>query len=389
VKNLTLLLTFILFSLFCTSQNTRLTEKKWFVIEIADIGGGNAVELPKNYTNFPFASLNLYNSVSGLASSNNYISKNNCEKGFVAHINYNNNNINGSFSFIDFNTIENVGNCNSNDDSMQNFMNLYIAFFENYSTDTFNYHIQDVYGVDNLIIENSNGRRIWLTENPFNWVPNDITQKWYLHKTIINGVETAAPNNLQNGFTTIELDILNYYNENVSGHLVNINQIFNSDACFGMSAIFDFNYTTQQFYLYDYTATLSECGNPISNNFSNQYMNFFLNHLPGAFSYEINNDNLIITNTTNDKAIYGRNVLSYDDNVTFEPKIYPNPTSDYLYIDLINDKIDTITIFSVLGQRIKSSNTSIIDFSSLTNGVYIVNITTDKGNNYIKKITKI
>ncbi len=381
----TILLIFILANLLrVSSQDFRLTEKQWFAIEISDIDGGNSIEFPKDRINFPFTTLNF--TLSGLTNSNNYLVREYCEKGFVAHVNYNDSNT--SFDFIDFTPINVTDNCNSDDVEMQNFMSLYIDFFNEFSFDTFNYFIMDVYGVDNLIIENSNGKRVWFTENPTEFIPEELAQKWYLHKTIINNVETIAPNGLQYGFTNIELNISNYFYENIANHILDLNQTFNTTSCYLTNALIDLDTVNQEFYLYDLAGTLDACGNSVSQNFSNQYMNLFWNNLPGPFVYEINDlNNLVITNAIGNKAIYGQFALSVANNTfTDDFLIYPNPVKDVLNID--KDKVISVAFYNEIGQLIGSYNDSIIDVSSFNKGVYFVKFTLKSGLIKTQKVIK-
>lgn len=369
------------------SQNIRLTEKQWFVVEIGDTGGGNTIEIPKNRMYFPFTTLNF--SHSGFIYSSNYLTKENCEKGFTAHINYDGNDLNASLNFNDITLINMVDNCTFDDVEMQNFMDLYVSFFNDFSSDTFNYFIMDVYGVDNLIIENTNGRRIWFTENPTDFTPTELTQKWYLHKTIINGIESIAPNGLQNGFANIELNIRNYYYENLENHLLDINQTFSTNSCHLTNALIDFDMANQEFYLYDLNATTESCDNSISQNFSDQYMNLFWSNLPGPFIYEINeSNNLVITNVIGNKAIYGQFTLSVAENRLIDKVLlYPNPVKDFLNIG--NEKIKEVKIYSEIGQLLGSFSISVIDLSSYNKGVYFIKLIFNSDYVKIKRIIKV
>ena len=61
--------------------------------------------------------------------------------------------------------------------------------------------------------------------------------------------------------------------------------------------------------------------------------------------------------------------------------VYPNPTLGKLHIDS-QEKINTISISNILGKQmlfIKDFSANTIHFSSLDNGVYFINIRTDKG----------
>ena len=63
--------------------------------------------------------------------------------------------------------------------------------------------------------------------------------------------------------------------------------------------------------------------------------------------------------------------------------IYPNPTSDKLYIDLPHNEIFTISVLSMEGklilQEIEVLNSIVIASEKLTKGSYILRIENDKG----------
>ena len=67
-------------------------------------------------------------------------------------------------------------------------------------------------------------------------------------------------------------------------------------------------------------------------------------------------------------------VLGLGESVLSNLKLYPNPTSNYLYIEG-NDNPVTISIYSVLGKKVISAkNTNKIDVKGLSNGIYIIRI---------------
>ncbi|MEX0595638.1 MAG: T9SS type A sorting domain-containing protein, partial [Candidatus Paceibacterota bacterium] len=76
--------------------------------------------------------------------------------------------------------------------------------------------------------------------------------------------------------------------------------------------------------------------------------------------------------------------LSVGDASLNSIKVYPNPTSDNLYISGSNLAINNIEVLDVNGRILKSVDfanlTEVsIDLSGLTNGVYIVSIKSDEG----------
>jgi hypothetical protein len=58
--------------------------------------------------------------------------------------------------------------------------------------------------------------------------------------------------------------------------------------------------------------------------------------------------------------------------------IYPNPASDLLYINGLNNESATVTIFDVSGKIVinQSLTNNTIDVSSLPKGIYILRVTT-------------
>ena len=70
---------------------------------------------------------------------------------------------------------------------------------------------------------------------------------------------------------------------------------------------------------------------------------------------------------------------------TFE--VYPNPTKGILHIDRPND-IDSVTVYDLTGAKVLSTdlpkNNAELDVSNLPAGIYLLRITHEEGNNYIK-----
>ena len=70
-------------------------------------------------------------------------------------------------------------------------------------------------------------------------------------------------------------------------------------------------------------------------------------------------------------------------------KLYPNPTSGMLFIDIENLVIENITVFNILGETvdINITNGNQIVLRNSSRGIYFISIETDKGT-VIKKIVK-
>lgn len=55
--------------------------------------------------------------------------------------------------------------------------------------------------------------------------------------------------------------------------------------------------------------------------------------------------------------------------------IYPNPTSDFIYLE-ISEPVVSIKIHNTLGQQVISASQSVIDVSQLSNGIYTIQVAT-------------
>ena len=82
------------------------------------------------------------------------------------------------------------------------------------------------------------------------------------------------------------------------------------------------------------------------------------------------------------------NFVGLENHATgYEASIFPNPTSDMIYIKTLNT-IERIELFDILGKQILSiKNKSEIDVSSYQSGIYLLKVKTDKGQ-ITKKIVK-
>ena len=76
--------------------------------------------------------------------------------------------------------------------------------------------------------------------------------------------------------------------------------------------------------------------------------------------------------------------LGIEDNNIEQIEIYPNPTSDKLFITM---DIDEVVFYNTIGQKVMVSTNNNIDISHLESGVYLVNITSEQGS-IIKRIVK-
>ncbi|MBW1296019.1 immunoglobulin-like domain-containing protein [Aquimarina litoralis] len=86
-----------------------------------------------------------------------------------------------------------------------------------------------------------------------------------------------------------------------------------------------------------------------------------------------------VTRTVNVSAL-----LNVEENEIESLEIYPNPTSDKLFI---SREVEKVIIYAITGQKILETNNNSIDMSSYRSGVYLVHIFTSKGNT-VKRVMK-
>ena len=78
-----------------------------------------------------------------------------------------------------------------------------------------------------------------------------------------------------------------------------------------------------------------------------------------------------------------------DETLKGSIKLYPNPVVDILRItNQSNEKIKKILIYTLLGKKVRESNTDVIQFADLKRGLYIVKIVTVSNKMLLQKIVK-
>lgn len=78
-----------------------------------------------------------------------------------------------------------------------------------------------------------------------------------------------------------------------------------------------------------------------------------------------------------------------DYSITNSIKIYPNPASDKLTIDLSSELMfENIKLYNIFGQQLLQSDKLTIDISDLSTGLYFLEIVTNKGKGVKKFIKK-
>lgn len=139
--------------------------------------------------------------------------------------------------------------------------------------------------------------------------------------------------------------------------------------------------------------TLVLCNN---DTFDPSYLGIISDNANNFYDYTIDipEESLTMIDLSGKKLVYGRQVLSTEDNEVFSNtiKVYPNPTQKELFISgvSINSKT-TYTIYNLVGNVVVSENSlkqNQINVNSLKAGIYFLRIT-QNGKTSIKKFIKI
>ncbi len=81
--------------------------------------------------------------------------------------------------------------------------------------------------------------------------------------------------------------------------------------------------------------------------------------------------------------------LGVEDQELPQVKLYPNPTSDVVRVQLPNNQeVQKIIVYNLMGKKIITQNTNKIDLSQYPSGAYLVEIITKSGETQTRKVIK-
>src|SRR5690606_3565305 len=131
-------------------------------------------------------------------------------------------------------------------------------------------------------------------------------------------------------------------------------------------------------------------GSPAINMGDNSFFNATSTPDLSLFQKDLDGNNRIVDNVIDIGAYeFDETLLSVNDfNVINTIKIYPNPTSDYIYINIENSDIDSVKVYSMQGKEVLTTNTKNVNLSDLSSGIYIVMVRSIEGKTYSVKIVK-
>lgn len=101
-----------------------------------------------------------------------------------------------------------------------------------------------------------------------------------------------------------------------------------------------------------------------------------------VLEYTVSNTNVSpVVSSTNTLEVEVEKTLSIQDNdFSKSLKVYPNPAQDRVTISLpTNVELENITIYNLLGQKVMTSQDSILNVSELASGQYIIQVQSTKG----------
>lgn len=114
------------------------------------------------------------------------------------------------------------------------------------------------------------------------------------------------------------------------------------------------------------------------DNFSQSNI-YGIRMLHNNYGHDAYYDNIRITSST----------LGVEDQESENIKIYPNPTSDFINLQLQSSQnLKEVVIYNITGKQVSIQNTSKVDFRSLAAGTYIIKISLDDGQSLIRKVIK-
>ncbi len=211
--------------------------------------------------------------------------------------------------------------------------------------------------------------------------PQLFENDWYLQKITIDDIDYFPPSNNEINNIALSIQENNYFITNVC------------DAISGdFITITNDNINILYFIIID----TGECVLEESLTFQDNYFNTFFNWKAesNSFNYNIeigdlNNKILTLTNLNGDKAIYNSLLLSNQNFNKPSANLYPNPIKTSFQINTPeNIAINHIEIYDALGRKVLvSENTSTLDVSNLTSGLFFVHIITNQGT-LVKKVIK-
>jgi type IX secretion system substrate protein len=212
--------------------------------------------------------------------------------------------------------------------------------------------------------------------------PQLLENTWYLQNVIINGQNNFPPSN---------------------DELISVPAEFSQDGfftsvCNELTGFIEYEINSFSF-PQPLETTFIDCQFQVNEDFEVIYFNYYYSGPGNLYNYTITTDSnenktLVVISNTGDQAIYGDHILSSQDFYSSQFAILPNPAKNELFLtSKYTSGTLTLKIFNLEGkllsnQTLEVANQTSIDVSSLTSGIYFLNIEDENGNTTIKKFIK-
>ena len=216
-----------------------------------------------------------------------------------------------------------------------------------------------------------------------------LDNTWYLEKVVIDEVEYLTPSNdeINQVILDFDTDFINTYPA--------------PSACFAFLGSIDFNNNNSSFSNSDASPSFPECNQEENSNFYVYYIDEFYWLESGnetqIFEYNITEESstlkkLSITNTNDDQAVYYSQTLSTEDVDGFgSVQLYPNPAQNEFSVES-DLSLDIIKIYNQFGQLVEKFDVkdtqSSYDISTLSTGLYFIELSSVDGKKSVRKIIK-
>src|SRR5699024_2083317 len=164
---------------------------------------------------------------------------------------------------------------------------------------------------------------------------------WYLSKIEIDGTVYPFESNEETEYTTLTPEQIegqtNFYLDYCSG-AVGQGLTFTSDSSFVIDV---------------FVVSLAECDDPENNSYKVMYFDVFSDNLHEEFEYvitmESDHKSLVISTQDNSHIYYQNANMSVNNQQKPNLSIYPNPASDFLYIENISKPME-MEIYNLSGK---------------------------------------
>ena len=371
-------------TVFC--QDPELSEHTWYANSITL--NSVTTEAPKN------PSMEIQATFDGTSSLTDMC----CAGALNFNINYQGQ---STFEITDFSPA--LETCDETDNN--EFRDLYITFFQDATADTFEYEIvdeQSYWDYKILTLTNADGDIVQLYNTPHSidtdgYIFENYLDHWHLTGLSEKGTSYSVPYSIAKE-TEITFQTDGSFNSIVCGE-VNSTVVFNGDEFFG-----DFHILCD-----DFSLTSGECDNQEMSDIEQAYNTILQNFAnSNAVTFERYHADFVeiceiveviyIYDSITNSSIELVDCIGYLSTENFNElsfSIYPNPVQDKLILKsprFESSKL-TLAIYTVQGKEVASKNIQIenetsIDVSSLSSGMYFINVEDDKGASTTQKFIK-